>query len=167
MPLFGAAFAAPKNGTTILYWFKSLSTVLSPTDNLLESSGTFQGIWVIYQYFSRHIQFSMTFQESPLNSSTFQACANLGLERLHACAGPSEPLLLTLSFLWVCHAVFQVIHTIRTSWHLPSPCRASDTRHRDRSWCCVGETISLITCHITCPAIDISCTALLSIYWVR
>ena len=32
VPLFGAAFAAPSKGTTILYWFKSLSTVLSSTE---------------------------------------------------------------------------------------------------------------------------------------
>ena len=30
---------------------------------------------MIIQYFSRQILFSRTFQESPLNSSTFQACA--------------------------------------------------------------------------------------------
>ena len=33
MPIFGAAYAAPNKGTTILYWFMSLSTVLSPTEN--------------------------------------------------------------------------------------------------------------------------------------
>ena len=33
VPLFGATFAAPNKGTTILYWFRSLSTVLSPTEN--------------------------------------------------------------------------------------------------------------------------------------
>ena len=27
VPLFGAAFAAPNKGTTILYWFRSLSNV--------------------------------------------------------------------------------------------------------------------------------------------
>ena len=31
---------------------------------------------MIFQYCSRQIQFSRTFKESPLNSSTFQACAN-------------------------------------------------------------------------------------------
>ena len=31
---------------------------------------------MIFQYFSRHIYFSRSFQEIPLNSSTFQACAN-------------------------------------------------------------------------------------------
>ena len=33
VPLFGAAFAAPNKGTTTLYGFRSLSTVLSPTEN--------------------------------------------------------------------------------------------------------------------------------------
>ena len=33
VPIFGAAYAAPNKGTTILYWFRSLSTVLSPTEN--------------------------------------------------------------------------------------------------------------------------------------
>ena len=33
VPLFGAAFAAPNKGTTILYRLRSLSTVLSPTEN--------------------------------------------------------------------------------------------------------------------------------------
>ena len=33
MPIFGAAYAAPYKGTTILYWFKSLSTMLSTTVN--------------------------------------------------------------------------------------------------------------------------------------
>ena len=42
--LFGAANAAPNKGTTILYSLRSLSTVL-----------TFQGLWVIFQYFSRQI----------------------------------------------------------------------------------------------------------------
>ena len=31
---------------------------------------------MIFQYFSRKIYFSRTFHESPLKSSTFQACAN-------------------------------------------------------------------------------------------
>ena len=33
VPLFGAAFAAPNKGTIILYRFRSLSTVLSSTEN--------------------------------------------------------------------------------------------------------------------------------------
>ena len=31
--LFGATYAAPNKRTTILYWFRFLSTVLSPTEN--------------------------------------------------------------------------------------------------------------------------------------
>ena len=31
--LFGAAYAAPNKGITLLYWFRFLSTVLSPTEN--------------------------------------------------------------------------------------------------------------------------------------
>ena len=33
---------------------------------------------VLFKYFSRQIYFSRTFQDSPIYSSTFQACANLG-----------------------------------------------------------------------------------------
>ena len=33
VPIFGAGYAAPNKDTTILYWFRSLSTVLSPTEN--------------------------------------------------------------------------------------------------------------------------------------
>ena len=33
MPLFGAASAAPNKGITILYRFRSLSTMLSSTEN--------------------------------------------------------------------------------------------------------------------------------------
>ena len=50
VPLFGAANAAPNKGTTILYCFKCPSTVLNPTVNS-KISRTFQGFWVIFQYF--------------------------------------------------------------------------------------------------------------------
>ena len=33
VPIFGAAYAAPNKVKTLLYWFWSLSTVLSPTEN--------------------------------------------------------------------------------------------------------------------------------------
>ena len=33
VPLFGAAFAAPNKDTTVLFCFRSLSTVLIPTEN--------------------------------------------------------------------------------------------------------------------------------------
>ena len=34
---------------------------------------------MFFKYFSRQILFSMTFQDSPVNSSTFQACVNLAV----------------------------------------------------------------------------------------
>ena len=71
VPLFGAAFAAPNKGTTILYWFRSLSTVLSPTENR-----RIQGLFKAFEWFSSTCQGKFNFQERPLNSSTFQACAN-------------------------------------------------------------------------------------------
>ena len=45
--LFGAA----NKGITILYWFRSLSTVLSPTENS-RIHGIFKGL-SDFQYFSR------------------------------------------------------------------------------------------------------------------
>ena len=54
VPLFGATYAAPNKGTTILYWFKTLSTVLSHTENS-RIQGLFKAFWVIFQYFSRQI----------------------------------------------------------------------------------------------------------------
>ena len=41
-----------------------------------KNSRTFQGIRVFFKYFSRQILFSRIFQDSPVYSSTFQACAN-------------------------------------------------------------------------------------------
>ena len=74
MPIFGAAYAAPNKGTTILYRFSSLSTVLSPTEivEFKDFSRLLSGFPVLF----KADLFSRTFQESPLNSSTFQACAN-------------------------------------------------------------------------------------------
>ena len=75
MPLFGAALAAPNKGTTVLFWFRSLSTVLIPTENR-----RVQGRFMTFVWFSSTFQgifnFERTFKVSPLNSSTFQACAN-------------------------------------------------------------------------------------------
>ena len=47
VPLFGAAYAAPNIGTTILYRFWSLSTVLSPTEN-----SRVQGLFKVLSDFS-------------------------------------------------------------------------------------------------------------------
>ena len=43
--------AAPHKGTTILYWFRSLSTVLSPTEN-----SRIQGIFKAFEWFSSTFQ---------------------------------------------------------------------------------------------------------------
>ena len=53
VPLFGAAFAAPDKGTTILYWFKSPNTVLNPPVN-----GKIQRLFKAFecfQVFSRQV----------------------------------------------------------------------------------------------------------------
>ena len=65
VPLFGAAYAAPNKGTTILYWFRSPKTLLNPSVD-----GKIQGLLKAFECFSR------TFQDRPVYSSTFQACAN-------------------------------------------------------------------------------------------
>ena len=57
VPLFGAAFAAPNKGTTILYWFRSLSTVLSPTENRI-----IQGLFKVFEWFSSTFQGRFNFQ---------------------------------------------------------------------------------------------------------
>ena len=71
VPLFGAAYAAPNKGVTILYWFRSPKTLLNPPVN-----GEIQGLFKAIECFSRQFLFSRTFQESPVFSSTFQACVN-------------------------------------------------------------------------------------------
>ena len=57
MPSFGAVFAAPNKGTAILYWFRSLSTVLSPTANR-----RFQGLFKAFKWFSSTFQEIFNFQ---------------------------------------------------------------------------------------------------------
>ena len=54
---FSAAYAAPNKGTTILDWFRSLSTVLSPTEN----SGI-QGLFQAFEWFSSTFQGRFNFQ---------------------------------------------------------------------------------------------------------
>ena len=57
VPLFGAAFAAPNKGTTILYWFRSLSTVSSSTENR-----RIQDLFKALEYFSSTFQGGFNFQ---------------------------------------------------------------------------------------------------------
>ena len=114
MPILGAANAAPNKGTTILYWFQSLSTVLSPTEHSI-----IQGFFKAFEWFSSTFQGDFYFQgfsRSPLNSSTFQACANPGyllstderVIRLRKCPGWSESLLCAHSLCWFCHVMARI-----------------------------------------------------------
>ena len=57
VPSFGAAFSAPNKGKTILYSFRSLSTVLSCTDNR-----RFQGLFKAFEWFSSTFQGRFNFQ---------------------------------------------------------------------------------------------------------
>ena len=74
VPLFGAAYAEPNKGTTILYRFRSPKTLLNPPVN-----GKIQGLFKAFEFFnffSRQILFSRNFQDIPVYQSTFQACVN-------------------------------------------------------------------------------------------
>ena len=61
MPILGAAYAAPNKGTTFLYSFSSLSTVLSPIEivefkdfpRLLSDFPVLFKADLIFKYFSR------------------------------------------------------------------------------------------------------------------
>ena len=57
VPLFGEAYAAPNKGTTILYWLRSLSTVLSSTYNR-----RIQGLFKTLEWFSSIFQDRFNFQ---------------------------------------------------------------------------------------------------------
>ena len=74
VPLFGAAYAAPNKGITILYSFRSQKTVLNPPVN-----GKIQGLFNAFECFSSTFQgkfnFQGLFKSNLLYSSTFQACA--------------------------------------------------------------------------------------------
>ena len=75
MPIFGTAYAAPNKVTAILYGFRSLSTVLSPTENS-RIQGLFKAFERFCSTFQGRFNFQGLFKKSPLNSSSFQACAN-------------------------------------------------------------------------------------------
>ena len=55
--LFGAAYAAPNKGTTILYSFRSPKTVLNPPVN-----GKIQGLFKAFECFSSTFQGKFNFQ---------------------------------------------------------------------------------------------------------
>ena len=63
VPLFGAAYAAPNIGTTILYWFRPPKTLLKPLQ------------MVKFKDFSRPLSvFSSTFQDIPFKDFSRQSC---------------------------------------------------------------------------------------------
>ena len=57
VPLFGAAYAAPNKGTTILYLFRSQKTLLNPPVN-----GKIQGLFKAFECFSSTFQDKFNFQ---------------------------------------------------------------------------------------------------------
>ena len=74
VPLFGAAYAAPNKGTIIFIDLGLQKTVLIPLAN-----GKIQGLFKAFECFSITFQGNIYFQglqDSPVYSSTFQACAN-------------------------------------------------------------------------------------------
>ena len=75
VPLFGAAYAASNTGITTLYRFRSPKTVLNLPVNI-KSQGLVKAFECILSTFQGKFNFSRTFQDSPVYSSTFQACAN-------------------------------------------------------------------------------------------
>ena len=58
VPLFGAAYAAPNKGTTILYWFRYPKTVLNPPVN-----AKIQRLFKAFEYFSSSIQGKFNFKD--------------------------------------------------------------------------------------------------------
>ena len=58
VPLFGAAFVHQKKATTVLFWLRSLSTVLIPTENR-----RIQGLFkAAFEWFSSSFQGRFNFQ---------------------------------------------------------------------------------------------------------
>ena len=70
--IFVPLFVAPNIGTTILYGFRSLSTVLNSTEN-----GRIQGFFEAFEWFSSTFHGRFYFQERSLNSSTFKPVRTL------------------------------------------------------------------------------------------
>ena len=59
VPLFGTAFAAPNKGTTILYWFRSLSTVFRQRSTV---NIWIQGLFKAFEWFCSTFQGRFNFQ---------------------------------------------------------------------------------------------------------
>ena len=71
VPLFGAAYAAPNKGITILYGFSSPKTVLNHPVN-----GKIQGLFKAFECFSSTFQGKFNFQGLFKTVLYIQVCAN-------------------------------------------------------------------------------------------
>ena len=67
VPLFGAAYAAANKGTTILYQFKSPTTVLNPPEN-----GKIQGLFNAYECFQVLFKTNVIFKDFSRQSCIFK-----------------------------------------------------------------------------------------------
>ena len=88
MPIFGAAYAAPNKNTTILYWFRSLSTVLSPVKNI-----RIQGLFKAFEWFSNTFQGRLIFKDFSRKSSKFKYFSSL-------CEPCTSFVVCLLIYLW-------------------------------------------------------------------
>ena len=72
MSLFGAAYAAPNKGTTILYLFRSPKTVLKPPVN-----GKIQGLFKAYQCFQVLFKANLIFRDFSRQTCIFKYFSSL------------------------------------------------------------------------------------------
>ena len=72
VPLLGAAFAAPNKATTIIYWYSSLSIVLSPTEN-----SRIQGLFKAFEWFSSTFMADLIFKDFSRKPSKFKYFSKL------------------------------------------------------------------------------------------
>ena len=65
--LFGAAYAVPNKGKTILYWFRYLLTLLSPTENL-----RIQALFKAFEWLSSTFKAYFIFKDFSRKPSKFK-----------------------------------------------------------------------------------------------
>ena len=72
VPLFGAAYAAPNKGPTILYWFRFQKTVFNPPVH-----GKIQGLFKAFECFSSSFQGKLIFKDFSRQSCIFKYFSSL------------------------------------------------------------------------------------------
>ena len=87
MPLFGAAFAAPNKGTTVLFRFRSLSTVLIPTENR-----RIRGLFMTFVWFPVLFKAYLFFKDFSRKPSKFKYFSSL----CEPCCKLSDTLMISL-----------------------------------------------------------------------